>query len=107
VTLNVNVDVHVYWHGSLVEQQKLDLILDAVKTLIEEEKEIMADLTTLTAQVQQNTDVEASAIVLLNGLSAQIAQIKNDPVALQALADQLKTSSTSLADAITANTQAA
>ena len=38
MTLNVNVDVHVYWHGSLVEQQKLDLILDAVKTLIEEEK---------------------------------------------------------------------
>ncbi len=107
MTLNVSVDVHVYWHGSLVEQQKLDQILDAVKTLIEQEKIIMADLTTLTAQVQQNTDVEASAIVLLNGLSAQIASIKNDPVALQALADQLKTSSDSLASAITANTPAA
>lgn len=107
VTLNVNVDVHVYSHGSPVEQHKLDQILAAVKTLVEEEKEIMADLTALTAQVQQNTEVDASAIVLLNGLSAQIAQIKNDPVALQALADQLKSSSTSLADAITANTPAA
>ena len=67
----------------------------------------MADLTTLTAQVSKNTDVEASAIVLLNGLSAQIASLKNDPVALQALADQLKTSSSALADAITANTPAA
>lgn len=67
----------------------------------------MADLTALTAQVKANTDVEASAIVLLNGLSAQIAQLKNDPVALQALADQLKTSGSALADAITANTPAA
>ena len=107
MTLNVSVDVHVYWHGSLVEQHKLDQILDAVKTLIEQEKIIMADLTALTSQVQQNTEVEASAIVLLNGLSAQIAQLKNDPVALQALADQLKTSSDSLASAITANTPAA
>ena len=106
VTLNMNVDVHIHSHGSPVEL-KLDQLLSAVKTLIAQEKQIMADLTTLTAQVQQNTDVEASAIVLLNGLSAQIAQIKNDPVALQALADQLKTSSTSLADAITANTPAA
>ena len=105
--VNLNVDVHVYWHGNPVEQQKLDLILDAVNNLVQEEKEIMADLTTLTTQVQQNTDVEASAITLLNGLSAQIAQIKNDPVALQALADQLKTSSDSLASAITANTPAA
>lgn len=107
MTLNVNVDVHAYWHGSLVEQHKLDQILNAVRTLIEQEKTIMADLTTLTNQVQQNTDVEASAIVLLNGLSAQIAQSKTDPVALQALADQLKTSSESLASAITANTPAA
>ena len=89
----------------------------------------MVDLTNLTAQVKANTDVEAlpvaqfpldalrflftphlveaSAIVLLNGLSAQIASLKNDPVALQALADQLKTSSSALADAITANTPAA
>jgi len=101
------VDVHVHWHGNPVEQEKLDLILDAVNNLVRQEKEIMADLTTLTDQVRQNTEVDASAIVLLNGLSAQIAQIKTDPEALQALADQLKSSAASLADAVTANTPAA
>ncbi len=67
----------------------------------------MADLSGLTAQVTANTDVEASAVTLLNGLAAQIAQLKTDPAALQALSDQLKASATSLSEAITANTPAA
>ena len=85
----------------------MDEILATLRELKQQGVKIMADLTNLTAQVKANTDVEASAIVLLNGLSAQIASLKNDPVALQALADQLKTSSSALADAITANTPAA
>jgi hypothetical protein len=85
----------------------MDEILATLRELKQQGVKIMADLTNLTAQVKANTDVEASAIVLLNGLSAQIASIKNDPVALQALADQLKTSGSALADAITANTPAA
>lgn len=67
----------------------------------------MADLTALTAEVTRNSDVDQSAIILLNGLAAQIVALKTDPVALQALADQLKASSTALADAVTANTPAA
>ena len=84
----------------------IDEILSLLREIKQQQGEIKADLTNLTAQVKANTDVEASAIVLLNGLSAQIAGLKNDPVALQALADQLKTSGASLADAITANTPA-
>lgn len=67
----------------------------------------MADLSGLTAQVTANTDVEASAVTLLNGLAAQIAQLKTDPAALQALSDQLKNSADSLSAAIVANTPAA
>lgn len=63
-----------------------------------------ADLTVLSAQVQANTDVEASAVQLIEGLAAQIASLKNDPVALQALADKLKASSDALAAAVVANT---
>ena len=66
----------------------------------------MADLSVLTAQVTANTDAEASAIQLLSNLSALIASLKNDPVALQALADQLKASGDALAAAIVANTPA-
>jgi len=48
--------------------------------------------------------VAQSAITLINGLAAQIANLKDDPAALQALADSLGASSTALAAAITANT---
>jgi len=65
------------------------------------------ELDALTAEVTRNTDVDASAIALINGLAAKIVELKNDPVALQALADSMKASSNALADAVTANTPAA
>lgn len=67
----------------------------------------MESLDVLTAQVTANTDVEASAIQLLTNLSAALVAAKNDPVAVQALADQLKTSGDKLAAAVVANTPAA
>lgn len=95
-------------------QQQLDALLKQVGLVLagqlaaqQEGVQIMADLTVLTAQVTKNTEVEGSAVVLLKGLADQIVALKTDPVALQALADQLKGSATALADAITANTPAA
>jgi hypothetical protein len=67
----------------------------------------MANLDVLTAQVTANTDAEASAVQLLNNLSVALAAVKNDPVAVQALADQLKTSGDKLAAAVVANTPVA
>lgn len=66
-----------------------------------------ADFTALTAQVTANSDVEASAVILINGLAAKLIAAKNDPVAIQALADQLKASAEPLAAAVAANTEAA
>lgn len=63
-----------------------------------------SDLTALQAQVAQNTTIEESAVTLINGLAQQIADLKNDPAALQALADSLNGSATDLSNAITANT---
>jgi hypothetical protein len=68
---------------------------------------IMADLSNITAAVQATTDVEQSAILLLNNLSAQLTAAATDPAAVQALADQLTAKSGELAAAITANTPAA
>jgi hypothetical protein len=70
------------------------------------EKNIMAQLDALTTQVKANTDAEASAVILLNGLAAKIAQIATDPVAVKALSDELKTSADALGAAIVANTPA-
>ena len=62
------------------------------------------ELDALTVKVQETTTVAQSAIALINGLATQIADLKDDPAALQALADSLGASSTALAAAITANT---
>jgi ABC-type transporter Mla MlaB component len=93
---------------------KLDAILilqsrleSSIAALTIKQEQAMADLTALTAEVARNTEVDSSAIALLNGLAAQIEALKTDPVALQALADTMKGSSDALAAAVVANTPAA
>jgi hypothetical protein len=64
------------------------------------------EVEALTAEVERNTAVDESAITLINGLAAKIVELKNDPVALQALADSMRNSNQALADAVLANTPA-
>jgi hypothetical protein len=61
-------------------------------------------LDALTAEVTRNSSIDESAIALINGLAAKIVELKNDPVALQALADSMRSSNQALADAVAANT---
>ena len=83
---------------------KLDTIIARLNRIERKEQTIMAELDTLTAQVQANTDVENSALVLINGIAARIAAAGADPVALKKLSDSLKTSADALAAAVVANT---
>jgi hypothetical protein len=85
-------------------ERKLDEILFILKFIARKEIIMSVELDVLTAQVKANTDLEASAVTLIQGLAAQIAGAANDPVKIQALSDQLKISATALAAAITANT---
>lgn len=64
----------------------------------------MALLDALTTQVTESTTVEQSALALINGIAGQLTAAAGDPVAVQALVDQLNTSSTALAAAVAANT---
>jgi hypothetical protein len=71
-----------------------------------------AQLDALTAQVTKTNTVAASAVTLLQGLKAQLdAAIASNPnddgAALDELSASLGTETSSLADAITANTPAA
>lgn len=66
----------------------------------------MADLNTLKTEVERTLTVEQSAITLIQGLASQLEAAKGDPVAIQALADQLNAQSSALAAAISANTPA-
>jgi hypothetical protein len=88
-------------------RSKIDTILTKLDMLTALEMEIMTDLTALTAQVKANTDVENSAVILIQGIAAQLASVAADPAAVAALAAQLKTSADALAAAVAANTPVA
>jgi peptidoglycan hydrolase CwlO-like protein len=92
---------------SIVETEQLDRIEQKVNQLLKGQQKMAGELDTLTASVSNATTVEQSAIDLINGLAAQIASLKNDPAALQALSDSLNAKSADLAAAVTANTPAA
>lgn len=65
------------------------------------------DLKALQDEVTRDRDVNQSAVTLITGLAAQLEAAKNDPAAIQALADELRSNSDALAGAVTANTPAA
>lgn len=61
-------------------------------------------LDDLTTQVKKNTDVEAGAVVLIQGIAQKLADAQNDPVKLAALQSDLNASADALAAAVAANT---
>lgn len=97
----------VYLH--IVDEQtnsKLNSILGIVQQLQRSATTMTAALDRLKADVQASELVTESAITLLGGLSQQIRDLKDDPAALAALADEIEASTSSLASAVTANTVA-
>jgi hypothetical protein len=70
---------------------------------------IMSALSDLQAAVTAETTVVSSAVMLINGLAAQIASAvaSNDSAALESLSQQLTASSAALSAAVAANTPAA
>ena len=96
-----------------IERLLNQLILQGAKNMSQLDTAIAA----LTAQVAAETTVEQSAVTLINGIPALIASAVATataagatPVqlaAITALGTSIQTSSTSLASAVTANTQPA
>ena len=84
--------------------RKLDMLIKMVMRIQRKEFAMSKEMDSLTDQVKKNTDAEASAVVLIQGLATQIASLKNDPVALLQLSDQLKASADALGAAVVANT---
>ena len=83
-----------------------DEILRLLRQILQEVIKMTVELDDLTADV---TDIETQAdsiIALCNGLSAQLAAAKEDPAAIQALADSLKAKAAAIAAAVVANTPA-
>jgi len=91
----------------LLRQTGLGVALDRAQ--LKEGEIIMAGLDDLTLQVQKNSDVEASAVVLIQGIAQKLAEAiaSGDPAKISALQTQLATSADALAAAVAANTPAA
>lgn len=87
-------------------QSQLAGVQTSINIIVTQERNTMAALDDLQAQVQANTNLEQSAVTLIQGLAKQItdAVANNDSSALQALASQLNSSAAALGAAITANT---
>lgn len=90
----------------------IDLLESIDKKLtrtIKDQGEIMASIEELQTEVTENTDLVGSVISLVNGLADQLeaAIAANDPAAIQAVADQMRSNNQALADAVAANTPAA
>jgi hypothetical protein len=87
----------------------VDDIDDKLGYILRRMENIMATMEELKAAVQRNTDVDSGVVTMLQGLSQQLkdAQAANDPVAVQAVIDQLDANTKTLSDAVTANTPVA
>jgi hypothetical protein len=90
------------------------MIFEMLQSIIRRLDDMAIDLTHLTAEVADVATVEASAVVLIQGIAQKIADAVAsagvDPAAqatVDGLVAQLKGSSDALAAAITANTPAA
>jgi uncharacterized small protein (DUF1192 family) len=115
ITLDINLNVHFLPDSAT--SSSLSLILAGVARLETKMAALDDQITALTAQVKANTDVENSALVLINGFSTQLATAVAaaaaagaTPTQLKALTDlgtAIKTGDDALAAAVAANTVAA
>ena len=97
-------EFHVYHHYDSDVAYILNEILQVVNEIREKGGITIMKLEDLEKQVTDNTTIEQSAIVLIQGIAAQLNEVATDPGKVQALADQLKNSAANLAACIQANT---
>lgn len=103
------MDIHIYLHDSKLEE----LILQLIKKVEHMDAATQTALDNLNKAVAADTTVEKSVETLLQGLSAQILDLKNqtsDPAvaaAIQQAADIVNANVAAASAAVTANTPAA
>lgn len=101
----------MFWDFDKEQINRLERMLvdthNHVVQLQRETRNMALDLTALTEEVTRLETVEAGAVTLLHSLADEVAALKNDPVALQALVDRIKASDDLLSGAVVANTPAA
>lgn len=106
--LYLHVDGHVSVTVDAATTATLGRIEAAINQLITQNttgaKTMAGEFDNLQKQVQQNHDLEESAVQLIQGIAQQLQNAQGDPAKLATLAQTLQQSATDLAAAITANT---
>ena len=95
-------EIHHYTHA--VPDTRISDLLCAVQQLVNKVGKIMSYIEELEAAVKANTDVIASAVILINGISQKLHEAGTDPAKLAALTSELTNSRDALAAAVAANT---
>ena len=106
MTIDLNLVANVN-HRNVYDDPGLTRILAYIRAIKNQGDLVMAMLDELKAQVHANTAVVGSAIELIKGLSSKLEELKNDPAAIQELADELKATDQALGEAVAANTPSA
>jgi len=70
------------------------------------EVNMAGELEAVRTEVEQMRTVQQGAVTLLDNLAGQIDSLKNDPVALTALAEDVRAQRTALAEALVRDTRA-
>jgi hypothetical protein len=105
LTLEGNLHVNVVHEDRTAA--KLDQILGLLREVLEKEIAMSEVVDNLVAQLRANSDLIASAVILINGIADRITQAGVDPVKLRDLTASLKASDDELAAALVAGTPAA
>ena len=102
------------WSTEKSQLNRIERKLDRLLFLFKQETKIMAvDISALTAEVANNTAVDASVVQLLQNLTAEITTISGNSTdgatqtALNALVATLQNNDSTIAAAVVANTPAA
>ena len=97
----MEINLHVWLHNV-----PDDSLMGALSKLSQQMEQIMIDLSTLQANVANESTVIDSAVVLLQGLAAQIAALAPTQAAIDALSADVAAKAAALAAAVVANTPA-
>lgn len=89
-----------------ISNQTSRTLINELRLLQEQQKTMTAELQRLTATVTKLTNADDSMIALFKGLSAQLTAAKEDPAAVQLIADNLDAEAAKVSAAVLANTPA-
>ena len=102
--LSLRLDVYLHSESEGEVLNELAFIRSALETLANQGAIMAGELQRLQLEVSEMAGVVDSAIVLINGLAQQIRDLAGDPVALNAMADELDAKASALGSAVAANT---